>query len=85
MGPNNISFLNNNNMNILFMGAGGLLDFDATLPIMAIQFILFVVLLTLTFYMPAAETLEKREEYSKHERMRLNAWVHSLSSKVDVL
>lgn len=67
------------------MGAGGLLDFDATLPIMAIQFILFVIVLTLTFYMPTAKTLEKREEYSKHERMRLNAWVTLLSSKVDAL
>jgi type II secretory pathway component PulM len=72
-------------MNMLFMGAGGLLDFDATLPLMAIQFILFLVVLTLTFYMPTAKTLEKREEYSKHERMRLNTWLKSLSSKIDSL
>nr|AEJ72963.1 truncated CF0 subunit II of ATP synthase [Karlodinium veneficum] len=85
MGLNNISFLNNNNMNILFMGIGGLLNFNATLPTMAIQFILFVILLILIFYIPVAKILKKRKKYLKHKHIRLNAWVHFLSSKIDVL
>jgi len=31
-------------------GAGGLFDFNATLPLMAIQFILLTVVLTCVFY-----------------------------------
>jgi F-type H+-transporting ATPase subunit b len=47
-------------MNIFFMplmqmiamaeGAGGLFDFNATLPIMALQFVLLTVVLTFVFY-----------------------------------
>jgi len=58
-------------MNILLMpfigilsvseGAGGLFDFNATLPLMAIQFILLTVVLTFTFYKPVAKVLEERE------------------------
>jgi len=42
-------------------GAGGLFDFNATLPLMAIQFILLTAILTLTFYKPVAKVLEERE------------------------
>ena len=31
-------------------GAGGLFDFNATLPLMAIQFVLLMVVLTFIFY-----------------------------------
>ena len=58
-------------MNIFFMplmhiiavaeGAGGLFDFNATLPLMAIQFILLTVVLTFVFYKPVAKVLEERE------------------------
>jgi len=58
-------------MNIFFMplmhiiavteGAGGLFDFNATLPLMAIQFILLTVILTFVFYKPVAKVLEERE------------------------
>jgi len=41
--------------------AGGLFDFNATLPIMAIQFIILTVILTFLFYKPIASTLEQRE------------------------
>jgi len=60
-------------MNILFMpttqmlamteGAGGLFDFNATLPLMAIQFVLLMVVLTFIFYKPVSKVLEDREEY----------------------
>lgn len=42
-------------------GAGGLFDFNATLPIMAIQFILLTVILTFVFYKPIGQILEERE------------------------
>jgi len=44
-------------------GAGGLFDFDATLPVMAIQFILLVVALTFIFYKPVSNVLNERETY----------------------
>ena len=60
-------------MNILFMpatqmlamteGAGGLFDFNATLPLMAIQFILLSVVLTFVFYKPVSKVIDDREEY----------------------
>jgi F-type H+-transporting ATPase subunit b len=58
-------------MNIFFMplmhiiavaeGAGGLFDFNATLPLMAIQFILLTVVLTFVFYKPVSKVLDERE------------------------
>ena len=58
-------------MNILFMpemlamteGAGGLFDFNATLPLMAIQFVLLTVVLTFLFYKPVSKVIDERETY----------------------
>jgi len=60
-------------MNTLFMpatqmlamteGAGGLFDFNATLPLMAIQFILLTVVLTFILYKPVAKVIDERETY----------------------
>jgi F-type H+-transporting ATPase subunit b len=44
-------------------GAGGLFDFNATLPLMAIQFILLTVVLTFVFYKPVAKVIDEREAY----------------------
>jgi F-type H+-transporting ATPase subunit b len=44
-------------------GAGGLFDFNATLPLMALQFVLLTVLLTFLFYKPISNTLEERETF----------------------
>ena len=44
-------------------GAGGLFDFNATLPLMAIQFILLTVALTVVFYKPVSKVLDERENY----------------------
>jgi F-type H+-transporting ATPase subunit b len=44
-------------------GAGGLFDFNATLPLMALQFILLTVALTFIFYKPVAKVLEERETF----------------------
>jgi F-type H+-transporting ATPase subunit b len=41
---------------------GGLFDFDATLPFMAIQIILLTVLLNLVFYSPIIGILDQRSE-----------------------
>jgi len=43
--------------------AGGLFDFNGTLPLMAIQFILLTTALTFLFYKPIAKTLEQREAF----------------------
>jgi len=44
-------------------GAGGLFDFNATLPLMAIQFVLLMVVLTFIFYKPVSKVLTDRETY----------------------
>jgi F-type H+-transporting ATPase subunit b len=44
-------------------GAGGLFDFNATLPLMAIQFVLLTVALTFVFYKPVSKVLDERETY----------------------
>jgi F-type H+-transporting ATPase subunit b len=42
---------------------GGLFDFNATLPLMALQILLFMVILNAVFYTPVAKVLDEREEY----------------------
>ena len=44
-------------------GAGGLFDFNATLPLMAIQFILLTVVLTFIFYKPVSKVIDERETF----------------------
>ena len=44
-------------------GAGGLFDFNATLPLMALQFILLTVVLTFIFYKPVSKVIDEREIY----------------------
>ena len=59
-------------MNILFTptqmlamteGAGGLFDFNATLPLMALQIIILSVVLTFVFYKPVSKVIDERETY----------------------
>jgi F-type H+-transporting ATPase subunit b len=42
-------------------GEGGLFDFNATLPLMAIQVVFLTIVLTFVFYKPLANVLEERE------------------------
>ena len=42
---------------------GGLFDFNATLPLMALQILLLMVVLNLVFYTPIAKVLDERDEY----------------------
>lgn len=50
-------------MLIISEGAGGLFDFNATLPLMALHFILLTILLTFIFYKPVTSALEDREAF----------------------
>ena len=53
--------------NLIFLLAeeqqGGLFDFNATLPLMALQILLLMVVLNLLFYTPVAKVLDERDEY----------------------
>ena len=44
-------------------GPGGLFDFNATLPLVAIQFVLLTVLLNIILYSPLLTIIEERKEY----------------------
>lgn len=44
-------------------GPGGLFDFNATLPLIAIQFVLLTVLLNVILYNPLLTVIEERKEY----------------------
>jgi len=44
-------------------GEGGLFDFNATLPLMALQFVLLTIVLTFIFYKPVSKVLDDREMY----------------------
>ena len=48
-----------------FEGSGGLFDFNATMPLMAIQFILLSIVLTTIFYEPVAQIIDERQAYIK--------------------
>ena len=59
----NILFTPTTQMLAMTEGAGGLFDFNATLPLMAIQFVLLTVVLTFVFYKPVSKVLDERESY----------------------
>ena len=59
----NILFMPATQMLVMTEGAGGLFDFNATLPLMAIQFILLSVVLTFVFYKPVSKVIDDRENY----------------------
>jgi F-type H+-transporting ATPase subunit b len=44
-------------------GPGGLFDINATLPLVAIQFILLVIILNIILYNPLLTIIEERKEY----------------------
>jgi F-type H+-transporting ATPase subunit b len=44
-------------------GPGGLFDINATLPLVAIQFVLLTVLLNILLYSPLLTVIEERKEY----------------------
>ena len=44
-------------------GPGGLFDINATLPLVAIQFVLLAVILNILLYSPLLTVIEERKEY----------------------
>ncbi|MEN9215139.1 MAG: F0F1 ATP synthase subunit B' [Gloeomargarita sp. DG02_3_bins_56] len=54
--------------------AGGLFDLDATLPVMAIQFLLLVAILNAVFYKPLMRVLDEREEYIRSNQAQAKEW-----------
>ncbi|MGC9505452.1 F0F1 ATP synthase subunit B' [Baaleninema sp.] len=42
---------------------GGLFAFDATLPLMALQFVILVAILNAVFYKPLSKALDERDDY----------------------
>jgi len=44
-------------------GPGGLFDFNGTLPLVAIQFVLLVIILNIVLYNPLLTIIEERKEY----------------------
>lgn len=60
--------------NVLFLFAsdiseetsGGLFDFNATLPLMMLQFVVLTILLNSIFYKPVSNILDERDEYIRN-------------------
>lgn len=48
---------------------GGLFDLDATLPLMAIQFLFLVLILNATFYKPLSKAIDERDEYIRKNQL----------------
>jgi F-type H+-transporting ATPase subunit b len=44
-------------------GGGGLFDIDATLPLMAVQFLILVAILNAIFYKPLGQAIDGRDSY----------------------
>ena len=44
-------------------GPGGLFDFNATLPLVAVQFVMLMVILNVILYSPLLTIIEERKEY----------------------
>jgi len=47
----------------LFGAEGGLFDFDATLPLMAVQVVVLTFILNALFFKPVGQVVEERESY----------------------
>lgn len=48
---------------------GGLFDLDATLPLMAIQFLLLAIILNAIFYKPLGKAIDERNEYIRNNQL----------------
>ncbi len=57
-------------ISFFFLGAaeGGLFDFDATLPLMAVQVVLLTFILNALFFRPVGQVVEEREDYVTSSR-----------------
>lgn len=48
---------------------GGLFDIDATLPLMAIQFLLLALILNALFYKPIGKAIDERNDYVRNNQL----------------
>jgi F-type H+-transporting ATPase subunit b len=48
---------------------GGLFDLDATLPLVAIQFLILVLILNATFYKPLGTAIDQRNDYVRKNQL----------------
>jgi len=53
---------------LVLFGAGGLFDFDATLPLMAVQVVALTFILNALFFKPVGKVVEEREGYVTNSR-----------------
>nr|YP_009294046.1 ATP synthase CFO B' chain subunit II [Hildenbrandia rubra]AOM67288.1 ATP synthase CFO B' chain subunit II [Hildenbrandia rubra] len=60
-----LSFLSTSEM-LSQASQGGMFDFDSTLPLVALQFLLLMVVLNILFYKPISKTLDMRDEYIRN-------------------
>uniref|UniRef100_A0AAU7YRA4 ATP synthase subunit b', chloroplastic n=1 Tax=Gracilaria hainanensis TaxID=2871843 RepID=A0AAU7YRA4_9FLOR len=54
---------------------GGLFDFNATLPLMALQFFALTVALNFIFYKPVSNVLDERDEYIRNSLTTASAFL----------
>nr|UAD87807.1 ATP synthase CF0 subunit II [Gracilaria textorii] len=54
---------------------GGLFDFNATLPLMALQFFALTVALNFIFYKPVINVLDERDEYIRNSLTTASAYL----------
>lgn len=54
---------------------GGLFDFNATLPLMALQFLALTVILNVVFYKPVSNVLDERDEYIRNSLTTASAYL----------
>lgn len=47
---------------------GGLFDFDATLPLMGVQFLILVIVLNLLFYKPLGRAIDERADFVRQQQ-----------------
>lgn len=48
---------------------GGLFDIDATLPLMAVQFVVLAVILNAIYYKPLGNAIDERDDYVRSNRV----------------
>lgn len=54
---------------------GGLFDFNATLPLMALQFLCLTLVLNILFYRPVSHILDERNEYIRNTLTTASAYL----------
>lgn len=59
-------FLSSNQILLVNSESGGLFDFNATLPLMSLQFLALTFILNIVFYKPVSRVLDERNSYIRN-------------------